>query len=97
MNTKTKVLSFIVMFAIAMLVGSCKKDSVLNPLNTADCATLSLNVSNAANAFGMDPTVANCEAYKDALQEYVNKCAGIAGYNAAYQDAIDDLDCSDYE
>jgi hypothetical protein len=94
MNTKTKILSFIVMFAIAILVGSCKKDSILNPYG--NCDNLAIAVSTAASNFSSNPTVANCEAYKDALQDYVNGCAGYTLYNAAYQDAINDLDCSDY-
>ena len=96
MKSRTKIFSFIVMFAIAILVGSCKKDSVLDPFNTADCSNLAVNVSNAGTAFGTNPSVATCEAYKKALQDYVNGCASLAGYNAAYQDQIDDLDCSEY-
>ena len=94
MNTKVKILSFFVMFAVAMLVGSCKKDSIIPGVN---CTNLATAVSTAASNFSSNPTVANCEAYKDALQDYVNGCAGLAIYNAAYQNALDDLDCSDYD
>ena len=95
MNSKSRIFSFLIIFTIAMLVGSCKKDSVLNPLG--NCDNLATAVSQAANVFIANPTVATCEAYKDALQNYIDGCTGYAYYNAAYQGAIDDLDCTDYE
>lgn len=95
MNSRTKIFSFVIMFAIAMLVGSCKKDSVLNPLNAGDCTKLAENINTALEAYINNPSVATCESYKSALQDYANGCAGFAGYNAAWAAAIDDLDCSE--
>lgn len=81
------------MFTVAMLVGSCKKDSI-TPFG--NCDNLAAAVSTAASNFTSNPTEATCEAYRDALQDYINGCAGWGLYNALYQDVIDDLNCSDY-
>jgi len=65
-------------------------------------------LSNAAQAYTMDPTQENCLAYKAAAQAYVDalapygNCPGLTGTDLqAWQDAVndaqqsvDDIDCS---
>ena len=95
MKSRTRIFSFVMMFSIAMLVGSCKKDSVLNPLNAGDCTKLIEDYQSALEAYLNNPSVATCEAYKSSLQDYADGCAGFAGYNATLAASIDDIDCSE--
>jgi hypothetical protein len=91
MNTKTKILSFLVMFAVAMLMGSCKKESILNPVS--NCDKVLEDFTNAYQAYLTDPTVANCETLEDAYNDYVNGCSGWIGYTAYGN--MDDFNCSE--
>lgn len=92
MNTKVKILSFFVMFAVAMLVGSCKKDSILNPYG--NCNNLATDFSNAYQTWVSDPSVANCEAMVDAYNDYVSGCSGWVGF-VAHGDLLDEADCAE--
>jgi hypothetical protein len=95
MNRRTKVLSFLILFAIAMLVSSCKKDP-LNPLNPlGNCDQLAADFSEAYNAYLTSPSVATCEAFVDAYEDYINGCASWAGWNPAYDNMLDNVDCSE--
>lgn len=86
---KTKLLFILLVTA---LIGneSCKKDKDNDPdicannwvTTTQDELT---SVTNAAMAFGNNPTVANCNAYKTAYQAYINalknyeNCSALTG------------------
>ncbi len=56
------------------------------------CEEIATDITAAAQAFGENQTEANCNAYKAALQAYVNKdCQGSSQYAAI----IADLNCSE--
>lgn len=93
MNTKTRILSFVVMFAVAILVGSCKKDSILDPFS--NCDKLANDFSNAYQAYISNPSQATCEAFVDAYEDYLNGCSGWIGWNPVYDHMLDDVDCSE--
>ena len=74
-------------------MNSCNKDDS-NPVN---CVNLLENISVAQAAFINDMSVENCNAYKDALKEWLDNCDGIvAGQREVYQEAYDELNCSIY-
>ena len=72
--------------AILSFVSSCKDD---NPIS---CAQKLTEVEAAAIAFSTNQTTENCNAYKEALQDYIN-CDGVVD-KTAYQTTLDNLDCT---
>jgi len=99
MRKKFLFISILTIIAIGVL--SCKDDIVDNN----DCSGAWANelsaeitaMSNAAQAYGTNPTTENCLAYKSAAQAYVNglepygNCATLTGQNRiAWQNAIDE-------
>ena len=90
-----------------MLAISCRKASPLA------CSTWGFEIldeaealQETANAYGADPTPANCRAYRDALQDYVNEleryrsCSFTAADQQSWneflddaQQSVDDLNC----
>lgn len=96
---KTK-LFFVLLIAVLVGNGSCKKDKDSDPdvcatnwvTSTQDELTA---VVNAAMAYGTNPTVTNCNAYKTAYQKYLNalkayeNCSALTGMSKAeWQEAI---------
>ena len=96
-----RVLTFLVILSLGLC--SCKKD----PTDPAGCATNwaeevqaeITDLSNAAAAYGTNPTTATCSAYKAAYQDYVDalkpflKCSTwTAQQKADLQDAIDEAE-----
>jgi hypothetical protein len=74
-----------------------------------NCADLSINfasefsneiqaIVNAGTAYGNDPSTSNCEAYKDAIQDYIDvlrdfeDCAREAGAEDEWLQAINEYD-----
>ncbi len=104
------LLSLLVVFLVLGL-GSCKKDK--DPVN---CANWALEVEDeltaamvAAITFGMDETTENCNAYKEAMEDYINvaeqfvDCEGLTADEReeledsieGAQEELDDLNCGD--
>jgi hypothetical protein len=56
---------------------------------------LTNNVESAATAFGNNPTQATCEAYYNAVQDYLDGCKTIApGTKDQYDAWLNSIDCS---
>lgn len=96
-----RVLTFLVILSLGLC--SCKKDAT----DPAGCATNwaeevqaeITDLSNAAAAYGTNPTTATCSAYKAAYQDYVDalkpflKCSTwTAQQKADLQDTIDEAE-----
>ena len=84
---KTRIY-YILFLAMALAHMNCSKS------NNATCAKTSA-LTQAASAYGQNPTPANCAAYKTAGTNYLNKaddvqsCATAAGQGAEFNQAID--------
>lgn len=79
---------------IASLVCCGKKG--ITGVNTQQCADKVKAVTDALNAYAASPVKANCEAYKSALQNYVNDAVGCGiavGDLSAARQAIESLTC----
>jgi len=69
MKKTLSVLLIAGVFSASMI--ACKKDKAV------DCDGINKTMTDAATAYGTNPTSANCSAYKKALQDYMNSsCAG---------------------
>jgi hypothetical protein len=94
-----KTFSYLIIVAFLAslpLLNSCKKDD--DPVSCNYITELQQEsdaVSAAALAYGNNPTPANCEAFKDAYEDYLDAaddyvdCATVAGQGAQLQAAID--------
>ena len=80
---------------------SCKKNAIsnCNSFNISTDLQAELNnLSTAGSAYGNDPTTANCNAYKNAYQNYIDglrgleSCAKAVGSLAAFQASLDDAE-----
>ena len=82
-----------VLMSIACVsLNSCKKAA---DILSGDCNHLIEAYTDAANAYTLDPSVENCEAYVDALEDYVNGCAILtAQQKQEFQNDINNADCS---
>lgn len=85
--------TFIALCAIAMIggtVASCKKDK------KTDCTAASKKFEDASKAWIAEQSVANCNNYKAALQDYFNSdcITGVsADQKAMYQEILNGLNC----
>lgn len=76
---KSNLEQSILTFAIVMLFISCSKD-LNNESNCLQKHTTYLDKTNtAAQKYGQNPTVDNCKAYKESIQEYINQTKGCTG------------------
>ena len=84
-----KKVSFIIaiaIFSVGALVSSCSDDGPVS------CTQKLLDVTDAQSNYLSDPeSSAFCNAYKDALEDYIN-CDGIANKDY-YQEIFDGLQC----
>ncbi|MFM9909752.1 MAG: hypothetical protein ACKVOW_10405 [Chitinophagaceae bacterium] len=85
------------LFAVLMIASfvCCGKKGITG-INTQQCADKAKAVSEALNAYVASPVKANCEAYKSALQNYVNDAVGCGittGDLSAARQAIESLSC----
>jgi hypothetical protein len=104
---------FFSLFLMVVVVGlwTCKKDNNTNGCSGAWASELSSEVnamSSAAQTYALSPTPANCNAYKQAAQAYLDalapygNCATLTGQSRVdWQNALDgaqtsvnSLDCS---
>ena len=76
---------------------SCKDDKEECAQTASQLSDKITAMSNAAIAYGMNQTTANCNAYKSAAQAYINAAQPLANCpqlsaseRAAYQQAIND-------
>jgi hypothetical protein len=56
---------------------------------------LANDFTNAYQAYINNPSVATCEAFVDAYEDYINGCSGWVGWNPVYNNMLDDVDCSE--
>ena len=86
------------LFCTAALFLGCNNnddDGITTCIWTTELQAEAEALSNAASAFGADPTTANCEAYRSAFQDYLNAADDLDGCvpaadRPAYQQAIDE-------
>lgn len=68
---------------------SCKKDD--DGGGSTSCEQRAETITNTAQAFIANPNTSTCEAYRSALQSYLDaNCPG----SSSYQGTLDDLDCT---
>jgi hypothetical protein len=99
-----KIFFSLFLMIVAFGTWTCKKDSNPDTCSGAwasELATEANAMANAAQTFGMNPTVANCNAYKQAAQAYVDalepygNCATLTGQDrVAWQSAVDNAQAS---
>ena len=95
---KNFIFTSLIALCTVFLVSSCGKNNAVNcssgfALGQAivDEATA---LSNAASAYGMDPSAANCENYKQAYRDYIEElkryrnCAYDYGQGAQYEEDL---------
>lgn len=80
----TLVLSSYLCFVL--LFSYCKKSSSPSPVN---CSTNAVKVSDAISTWGSNPTIANCEAYKNAVKDFYKSCPTF--YTGATKKDLDDF------
>jgi len=79
-----------VALVVTLSIGvGCKKDSPV------DCAAQVNKVTAAQTAYATNDSKANCDAYKSALQDYLNGCGSSLGSSerASFQSIVDDMTC----
>ncbi|MDW3652314.1 MAG: hypothetical protein R8P61_34880 [Bacteroidia bacterium] len=95
-----KNLSILAFLLLAFSAISCNQTN--NPITCNYAAELqdeATALSNAAAAYGMDQSSANCEAYRQAFMDYLDEAEKlddcvISSERAAYRQAIDDTQAS---
>jgi hypothetical protein len=108
----SKKIFFTLFLAISVLgLWTCKKDSNADACSGAWASELSSEInamSSAAQTYATDPTPANCNAYKQSVQTYLDalapygNCATLTGQDRAdwqaaldaAQQSVNALDCS---
>ncbi|MEO6130749.1 MAG: hypothetical protein ABIQ02_02795 [Saprospiraceae bacterium] len=99
MNTIQKIIAGICIMAIPFL-GSCGKDDPVSCNYTTEVQAEANAFSAAANLYATDPSTANCNAYRVSAQNYHDaledhrSCATVAGQQAEFQAALDNLQVS---
>ncbi len=74
-----KLLKFLVPLAIVLTVG-CSKNKDTDP-SPQTCGNNVTKFSETLTAYTSNPTKANCQAYKNAVRDYVKSCPTL--YTAA--------------
>jgi hypothetical protein len=67
-----KIYSMLVLACMLFLINGCSKAK-----DSVDCSSLSQAVATAASTYSANLTPANCNAYKTAIQNYINGCSVI--------------------
>jgi uncharacterized protein YaaR (DUF327 family) len=82
-----KTLLIIALFVLASSVAiSCKK-------KIDNCSDLISKVNATGTTYGLNPTTANCQAYKTALNNFLGCPVITAQERAAYQQLFNQLTC----
>ncbi len=90
---RTKIFVTVLLVSTVFLMNGCSKKEK----TTDNCVTLSVKLSNAYSAFAANQTQATCEAYVQAIDNYLNGCDLIdAVTRAEYEDWRDSENCSDF-
>jgi len=76
-------------FSITLLLGLASLVFVMNGCKKVNCTELASAYTDTYLEYISNPTDANCEAFADALREYVDKCTP----GKMYDDMLDDLNC----
>ncbi len=84
----SKITSFAALACLFALT-SCERDE--NDVNT-DCIELANNITTTGNAYASDLSVANCNAYKAALEAYISGCNTTFDVSS-FQETLKDLKC----
>ncbi|AXT61900.1 hypothetical protein D1816_16560 [Aquimarina sp. AD10] len=86
-----KTIFVALLFVFASFLNSCGSDDP-----GIDCLSLSTNALDAASTFGESRTTESCNAYKTALQNYLNNnCSPDAATEASFREQLDALgDCT---
>ncbi|MBN1952829.1 MAG: hypothetical protein JW801_16620 [Bacteroidales bacterium] len=87
---------FFLLVPAILIATSCIRPRNTEPDLQTVCESKGEAVSEAATVFINNMTETTCEDYKDALTDYVDACRLYAAYNASYEEAISEWDCSDY-
>lgn len=83
---------FLFLAATSISVTSCSKDD--DKVAAKSCTELLQDISSATADFTADPTTANCIAYKDAINAYIDGCDEITQeYIDLYTELLAGLDC----
>lgn len=94
MKRKMKILvafTFLAITSVLVLNSCIGKDNL-----ESRCEAKSEEVIDALTNWSTDYSVATCEDYKDAMGDYIDACSAYGLYNSAYEDQLDDIDCSVY-
>lgn len=86
--------SALIIFSFLTVLGSCRK--IVEDTLQERCDNSYDEASEAYSDFLTNPTEASCEEFKDKWDDYTDDCFNSAYYNAALDNAFDDLDCSQY-
>ena len=82
-------LSLVAALVFLFVLTSCERDE--NGVNT-DCIELANNVTTTGNAYASDLSVANCNAYKAALEAYISGCNTTVDVSS-FQTTLKNLTC----
>jgi len=96
---RSKIYILLVVLGMVFLFDGCSKKDKDDGVVNLTCEQLANNYINAATVFNEpgNQTEANCEAWKDALEDFVNGCDYYAGYNKEeLQQTLSQIDCSIY-
>ena len=76
---------------LSLLLTACKKES-----SVKSCEELLEAYSSTLMEYSLDPTnSAKCQAFVDALTEYIHDCATIpAAQRQEYENQLSEIDCS---
>lgn len=94
MNSFQKIITLFLISPLFLSI-SCRETAPVTCSYTQELADESTALSNAATAYGTDPTSANCEAYRQAFLDYLDEAdrlddCVIGAERDAYRQAVDD-------
>lgn len=85
------------LLGMVFLFDGCKKDKDDDGPIGKSCEELAADYVNAYTAFAGSMTEANCEALKDALQDFLDGCPYYAGYDREeLQQDLNEIDCTQF-
>lgn len=96
-RTLTKVMAGLAITILMVSCGDKSKDDDPGETLETRCENLVEVWVSAAEAFTSNPSSQTCEAYKQALLNYVNGCADYVYYDESIEMLIQEMDCSVYD